>query len=102
MMYLKNQKHQLAWFGLQARTGQVFDFQPGLQALWVRSGQAAGQAEKKWPVGSSDMDVGEGKVESVSVNPVMGTANEVDVDKSVLSRCTHIQILTYPHIHTQK
>jgi hypothetical protein len=37
MMYLKNQKHQLAWFGLQARSGQaagqVFDFQSGLQAL---------------------------------------------------------------------
>jgi hypothetical protein len=45
------------------------------------------------------MDVGEGKVESVSVNPVMGTANEVDVDKSVLSRCTHIQILTYPKMN---
>jgi hypothetical protein len=29
--------------------GQVFNFQPGLQALWVRPGQAG----KKWPVGSS-------------------------------------------------
>ncbi len=42
--------------GLVWPAGQVFDFQPGLQALQVRPGQAAGQArlEKKWPVGSSD------------------------------------------------
>jgi len=42
--------------------------------------------------------VGEGKVESVSVrvsvNQVMGMANEVGVDESVLSMYTHIQILT--------
>ncbi len=35
--------------GLVWPAGQVFDFQPGLQALWVRPGQAG----KKWPVGSS-------------------------------------------------
>jgi hypothetical protein len=38
----------LVWPAGQARpgqaAGQVFDFQPGLQALWVRPGQAAGQA----------------------------------------------------------
>ncbi len=33
----------LVWPAGQA-AGQVFDFQSGLQALWVRSGQTAGQA----------------------------------------------------------
>ncbi len=41
----------LVWPAGQA-AGQVLDFQPGLQALWVRPGQAG----KKWPVGSSDSE----------------------------------------------
>ncbi len=58
---MKTQKHQLAWFGLQA--GQA---RPGGKRLfdclawpadWVRlsnRGGRPGQAEKKRPVGSSD------------------------------------------------